>query len=68
MAKPDANTTGKHLQSNPQDDTISPLLSPSHAGLPPTVVQVCGLDLVRDEGLVYEEVLREAGVKTRLTV
>jgi acetyl esterase/lipase len=38
-----------------------------HNGLPPAYFQVCGLDLVRDEGLVYEKVLREEyGVSTRL--
>jgi len=38
-------------------------------GLPPTVFKVCGMDPLRDEALVYEQVLREeAGVKTKLYV
>ncbi|CAJ2507573.1 Uu.00g087590.m01.CDS01 [Anthostomella pinea] len=38
-----------------------------HHELPPVYLQVCGLDPLRDEGLVYERVLREeAGVRTRL--
>ncbi|KAH9884891.1 putative lipase/esterase [Xylariomycetidae sp. FL2044] len=38
-----------------------------HAGLPPAYLQICGLDPLRDEGLIYERVLREeAGVRTRL--
>jgi len=31
-------------------------------------IQVCGADPLRDEGLIYEQVLREQGVKTRLDV
>lgn len=39
-----------------------------HEGLPPTYVCVCGADPLRDEGLLYEKVLREdAGVPTKLS-
>lgn len=38
-----------------------------HVGLPPTYLQVCGADVSRDDGLIYERVLREeSGVLTRL--
>lgn len=38
-----------------------------HKGLPPAYFQVCGLDPLRDEALIYERILREeAGVRTRL--
>jgi acetyl esterase/lipase len=34
--------------------------------MPPVYFQVCGMDLNRDDGLIYERVLREGGVATRL--
>ena len=50
-------------------DKLSPLASPmvfkSHADLPPTYFQICGMDPLRDEALIYEEILREEnGIKT----
>ncbi|KAK2614593.1 hypothetical protein N8I77_001402 [Diaporthe amygdali] len=40
-----------------------------HNGLPPAYFQVCGLDPLRDEALIFERVLREeAGIKTKLDV
>ncbi|RSL66629.1 hypothetical protein CEP53_003266 [Fusarium sp. AF-6] len=46
---------------------FSPFNSPNpHIGLPPVYIQVCGMDPLRDDGLVYERVLRQHGVKTRL--
>ncbi|KAK5655543.1 hypothetical protein OQA88_5474 [Cercophora sp. LCS_1] len=37
-----------------------------HAGMPPVYFQVCGMDINRDDGLVYEAVLRGCGVRTRV--
>ncbi|KAF7297779.1 Abhydrolase-3 domain-containing protein [Mycena kentingensis (nom. inval.)] len=51
----------------PSDPTASPLLA-LHNNLPPTVIQVAGLDPLRDEGLLYNDLLRNAGVKTRLEI
>ncbi|KAM5545521.1 hypothetical protein V8D89_000559 [Ganoderma adspersum] len=50
----------------PTDLRASPLLAPTHAGLPPTFLQVMDQDPARDDGLVYEKVLRESSVKTKL--
>lgn len=53
-------------------DMLSPLFGAfhhpdGHSALPPAYFQVCALDPFRDEGLVYEKVLREEyGIETRL--
>ncbi|KAI0053263.1 hypothetical protein FA95DRAFT_1552779 [Auriscalpium vulgare] len=56
------------LKAPPEDPLSSPLLYPSHAGLPPAYVQICGFDPLRDEGLLYERLLRDAGTATKLDV
>ncbi|CAK1363515.1 unnamed protein product [Cercospora beticola] len=50
------------------DTRFNPLLHPDLAGLPACYLQVAGLDPLRDEALIYESVLRENRVKTRLEV
>ncbi|KAJ6506871.1 Alpha/Beta hydrolase protein [Mycena sanguinolenta] len=55
------------LNGPPSDPDLSPLLA-DHAGLPPLYIQVCGLDPLRDEGLLYERLLREQGVHTKLDI
>lgn len=63
---------GNYLRSDA--DTASPLFSPflfesGRKGLPPTYLQVCGADPLRDEALIFERVLREdEGVETKVDV
>src|SRR5258707_5968410 len=44
---------------------FSPLLFPSHANLPPLVMQICGLDPLRDEAFLYQKILEKEGIKTK---
>ncbi|KAH6985140.1 Alpha/Beta hydrolase protein [Ilyonectria destructans] len=50
------------------DPMASPLLHPNLSGLPKAYFQVTGLDPLRDEGLLYEKVLRRNSVQTKLDI
>ncbi|KAK7708211.1 hypothetical protein SLS57_009108 [Botryosphaeria dothidea] len=53
----------------PLDRRLSPLLFSSHNGLAKKALfQVCGWDPRRDEGLLFEQLLKEVGLQTRLHV
>ncbi|KAI0073609.1 hypothetical protein K474DRAFT_1666391 [Panus rudis PR-1116 ss-1] len=52
----------------PDHPEFSVVLAPSHKDLPPMYIQVNGADPLRDEGLLYDKILRENGVKTKLDV
>ncbi|KAK4244873.1 Alpha/Beta hydrolase protein [Corynascus novoguineensis] len=52
-------------QPNRLDD--DGIIAAGHKGMPRTYFQVCGMDVNRDDGLIYERVLREeCGLPTRL--
>lgn len=58
------------LQKHTGWDTKSPWRSPMSSthplvGLPKAYIQVDGMDCLRDDGLLYDEMLKEAGVETR---
>lgn len=67
------NKSARLLLEYYKPDVTSALWSPFNAespfkDLPPTFVQVCGRDIIRDDGLIYERMLRDSGTKTRLNV
>ncbi|KAI6887791.1 GroES-like protein [Hortaea werneckii] len=57
-------------KSDAGNPLFSPLLFPTgHKDLPASYFQVCGMDPLRDEALIYEKLLREeSGVRTKLDV
>lgn len=75
ITQPAEGATRAAIAATIAADFTSPLMVPflygagaeGHRGVPPAYFQACGLDPLRDEGLIYERVLREeAGVPTRL--
>lgn len=55
------------LYAGDQDDwRVSPLKAASFAGLPPALIVVAGHDPLHDDGVLYAEALRAAGVHAQL--
>jgi len=51
---------GKATEAEIRSFKRSPLFVDSYAGLPPAVIQVCGRDHLRDEGILYSKLLSQA--------
>ncbi len=57
----------QHLEADKKSEWYSPYNAKTpHKGLPPTYLQADGLDPLRDDVLVHEQVLREHGVQTKI--
>ena len=52
---------------DPASPLASPMLAPSHEGLPPALIVVSEHDPLHDDGVRYAQALRAAGVPVRLT-
>jgi versiconal hemiacetal acetate esterase len=57
----------EHAGVDPKDpDTFVALDTENHKNFPPVYFAVCERDPLRDDGIIMEELLRKAGVKTKL--
>lgn len=53
------------IDAKPNDSTLFPGLSPHLANFPATYIVTCGADPLRDDGLVLQKQLEEAGVRVK---
>ncbi|KAK7682271.1 hypothetical protein QCA50_014474 [Cerrena zonata] len=56
------------VNAPPEDPNFSAILAPDLHGLPPAYFQVAGADLLRDVDMVYELMLRELGIRTKVDI
>ena len=64
-----AKITSEALKADENSHLYSPMIWPTalgHTGFPKTYSQVCGMDLARDELLIFDDMLKSEGVTTRL--
>lgn len=54
------------LKAGPNDPRLSVLLVPDLSRLPKAYFQVSGADPLRDDSLIYENILKEAGTETKV--
>lgn len=66
LAAPDALHPFRNGHSQYADAAIAH--PKGHADLPPSFFQLCGMDPLRDEGLIYAAMLEEVGVSTKVVM
>jgi acetyl esterase len=62
----DMRKFGELYAGDQADWRVSPILATSFAGLPPALIEVAEHDPLHDDGVLYAEKLRAAGVTVRL--
>ncbi|KAF5025033.1 hypothetical protein F66182_2901 [Fusarium sp. NRRL 66182] len=60
--------TAAKYKPDPKSPLAFPVAFPSHAGLPKTYFQVCGMDPLRDCSIVLEQVYKDSGVPTKIDI
>lgn len=57
--------TPAHANAHPEDATVFTTISPYLSSYLPVYLLTCEKDILRDDGIVLEHMLRDAGVKVR---